>query len=664
MSFEASEHCDDFDGQLNKLVEPPPYIYQPLSDADQQTRFVLLHPGESSDIHIDIKTVDFGDGTDMDYEALSYTWGSQDDPWSVLVHGSDCSTLKVTKNLKKALYELRLKDESRVLWIDAICINQADLDERSKQLRLMAQIYERATRVVAWLGPTSYDSDLALDCFNSINANLAVNWAAGEYEVLRNDTLWADDSETLPCNDQQVLAICNFLYRPWFERLWIWQEIRLGAKRAMLVVGDRNLSWTAFCNAAFLIRHRGMPHTSASARLVPRMEHIHRLCHRQLPMLDALESTRWCKCSDERDRVFTALIIDQDFGSSLAIQSEYAKPTHQVYVEAVSKHLEQHSDLEFLKYLAPEQNMQGLPSWAPDWSAARTVQRLDVSNAAASSQSAACVGMDSTLRCEGIAVAKLAKVVPFQGLDHTLLQGDRLGRKLVQMVDQVTEDEELLRNKDYREVLCRVLTQNNLRNRFAQPIEQQSEACLRETLGMREAALSVKDRQSGRRDLFHICAGRSLCVSDERRFCLAPGAALPGDVIAVLLGCTSAVILRSSAAGTYQVIGEAYYDGVMDGEAVLGPFQDDISIAKQRDNDDAYYHWAYKNESTGELSVDDPRLPELPLDWEKVAHQHDWLYSWFRHKSSGDFRLSYNDPRCDLDALERRGVKFEEFILA
>ena len=94
------------------------------------------------------------------YEALSYVWGT-DNP-SIPAHLSN-ATLAVTGNCHAALRRLRDTDRVRPLWIDSICINQADDDEKSHQVTMMSDIYANACRVYVWLGERTDDSDYALD---------------------------------------------------------------------------------------------------------------------------------------------------------------------------------------------------------------------------------------------------------------------------------------------------------------------------------------------------------------------------------------------------------------------------------------------------------------------------------------------------------------------
>lgn len=665
---QTADHLDRHTARPRYGPALPPYVYQPLEDPDHQIRLMRLLPGDSPNLHITLEIVEFGDGTGLQYEALSYTWGSQENLASVRVDGPRCgprcATLLVTRNLQEALYKLRLKNEARVLWIDAICINQADLIERSKQLILMPPIYENARRVVAWLGPASFDSNLAFDCFQMIKTHIVVDHTRRRLYQLSIDGPWSTSLEILPFDDVQLWALCNFLHRPWFERLWIWQEIRLGAKRAVLLCGERSLSWTEFRDAVTVLDSIALATFPASERLGRRTDAIHQLAlHAHLPLFNAMESARWCKCSDERDRIFTALILDRDGGADLGIRPDYIRSVQEVYTEAVVKHLERSYSLDFLICVERNQRVPGLPSWVPDWSATKNASTLYVSYAAASSRSAAYVSADNVLLAKGIAVTRIAESLPFDGLDDLSLQIGQMDVKLVELENHLVENENAVGRHERSAAFCRVLTQNQVPERDMLSREAVGELYVRDILGMGDQVLSEGRRQKGRYIIHRHCVGRSLCVSDKHHICLAPGAALPGDIVAVLLGCTQAIILRPNADGTHRVIGEAYCDGIMDGEAVLGPLPKDTSILALYDGENATTEWVFRDDNTGETSLHDPRLPELPLDWEEVAYDMDAFYLQFRHRDTGVIRTNHDDPRCDIDALEKRGLRFEEFAL-
>jgi hypothetical protein len=96
-------------------------------------------------------------GSKTTYEALSYCWGDSDvvSPIRFTQHvdSHDSYFLNGTTNLCAALLRLRRPDAPRILWVDAICINQQDNMEKTRQLALMGHIYKQAARVVVWLGP-------------------------------------------------------------------------------------------------------------------------------------------------------------------------------------------------------------------------------------------------------------------------------------------------------------------------------------------------------------------------------------------------------------------------------------------------------------------------------------------------------------------------------
>lgn len=104
------------------------------------------------------KRNDLGGSSDVvipAFEALSYTWGSLQSPETALHCDPDnqITEFSLGQNLACAFRHLRYMDRPRRLWVDAVCINQDDLEERSTQVLRMGPIYSRAQRVLAWIGP-------------------------------------------------------------------------------------------------------------------------------------------------------------------------------------------------------------------------------------------------------------------------------------------------------------------------------------------------------------------------------------------------------------------------------------------------------------------------------------------------------------------------------
>jgi len=131
------------------------------------------------------------------YEALSYTWGGEEKPRSIAIKGQN---LNITANLYEALLHLRTRSLDRIIWIDAICINQENREEQGQQVQLMAMIYSKAHRVLVWLGETTVETEGALE---------DIQHAANE-----NSTRHANKK----INEQAILSL---LQRQWFQRIWV-----------------------------------------------------------------------------------------------------------------------------------------------------------------------------------------------------------------------------------------------------------------------------------------------------------------------------------------------------------------------------------------------------------------------------------------------------------
>ena len=94
------------------------------------------------------------------FEAVSYTWGTDERVRLVIC---DEQQIKVTANCEAVLRQLRLSDRARFLWIDTICIDQSSISERNAQVKLMADVYSKASTVICWLGESSVESDCGFD---------------------------------------------------------------------------------------------------------------------------------------------------------------------------------------------------------------------------------------------------------------------------------------------------------------------------------------------------------------------------------------------------------------------------------------------------------------------------------------------------------------------
>ena len=202
-------------------------LYSPLPTGS--VRLLRLSPpsDEDSGIKCQLVTCSLLDsGRTHPYEALSYVWGSENNKQSIYVGDHE---LPVGVNLYKALSHLRDCFVDRYLWIDAICINQNDKDEKGQQVQSMAKIFAKASRVIVWLGEAADNSNQALE---------VIRMAAEEQHT--NSTIYKTNRQApsnqhptnSAINETNQQAVLRLLERPWFQRIWVsgrqptmWEEV-------------------------------------------------------------------------------------------------------------------------------------------------------------------------------------------------------------------------------------------------------------------------------------------------------------------------------------------------------------------------------------------------------------------------------------------------------
>lgn len=169
-----------------------------------------------------------------DFVALSYSWGDPTDTCDIVVNGH---IAKVTRNLEAALRVLRDKFAIQAgckLWIDAICIQQDNFVEKGREIGRMRSIYQKAADVLVWLGPEANDSGNALDFMNALT---------GCFEVGKEEQLKVTLAEQLKLRGPSVWnSISALMYRSYWPRLWVVQEIAMGSHHTPVLVGNRTVS--------------------------------------------------------------------------------------------------------------------------------------------------------------------------------------------------------------------------------------------------------------------------------------------------------------------------------------------------------------------------------------------------------------------------------------
>jgi hypothetical protein len=268
-----------------KIPKDKHYQYDPLP-TPTSIRLVTVKPAElgmESVVELSMRTVDLLDNPD--YEALSYTWGrpvtvfptmEARDDWTdhPVPISCDDKMLLVTRNLYAYLYQWRKILELSVnppkqiaariqesglslpaeMWIDAVCINQMDVDEKNAQVAMMGRIYNQTRKITVWLGPEDSYTRPALEILFKLSRTPQLRARAASQ---------LDDDDAcsflgLPSmTSSHWWSVFAFLQRSWFRRAWVIQELALSPK-SQIQCGLLTLTWDVLTRACINLTESGL----------------------------------------------------------------------------------------------------------------------------------------------------------------------------------------------------------------------------------------------------------------------------------------------------------------------------------------------------------------------------------------------------------------------
>jgi hypothetical protein len=322
------------------------------------------------------------------YEALSYAWGPLSDTVDVLVVNGHVSTIPVTRNLEEGLRHLRYEDRPRTMWIDALCINQVNLRERSWHVAKMCNIYAAAYRVVVWLGLEADDSAYALNELAKLGKQLDVAYNTEKITILS-----PVDGEPPPRDEttlelrfgkRELEAVAALIDRNWFGRLWIRQEIYV-ASSASVICGRTEVPWDAVARGLFCVWQwpkRDVLEVKVLSRLAARLDLVRLLVDRSRHMSykylrRELAGVHW---TDPRDAVYAVQGMLRSEDRAVGVVPDYSLPPARVYTDVAVRVMQAQESLDVTSSCDMAQHyMEGLPSWVPDWWR-HTNMKMEVSN--------------------------------------------------------------------------------------------------------------------------------------------------------------------------------------------------------------------------------------------------------------------------------------------
>lgn len=560
------------------------YTYTQLSRGDL-IRYIVLAAGRGDDLlvcslhqsHVDAAS----------FEAISYVWGTPDREQTIICDGK---TLKITPNLRDALRRVRLSDRSRSLWADSICINQDDPGERGHQVGLMSRIYGRAEQVLVCLGqaPDGSATDAA-SLVEEVCSRVLATYLKIDLSPESFPDPPADDSMA---RDPRWNSLAHLLAADWFKRGWVVQECGL-ARSAVLLWGSSEIPWAAFMRT-WLYAERLYKSAGPAAILQPSWESIffglnnmHSAAfaatyrpesaawfpagHRTVATspLQMIRDSGGLALADERDRIFAfqslaRRITDTRFRPETP---DYGMSLWEVYLGFAKRYVLDTGDLALLNFVHHDEwTIDEAPvSWCPQW---------------------------NVVVYEGGLVTELGNVMS-PSLPPRLLGDVLCVRGVVFDVVSTTSDE--LSKQTRIEDIGRIWNSWKTIGSPSEPAgkdsglgafanclaagdplaplmpvrwERHFAAYVRELARVtacndRELPEGLASDDGGdiawaHFQVAHMIDKRRLVVTDRGYYGLAPGLSRGGDVVAVVDGALTPLILREKSPGHYRVVGEVY----------------------------------------------------------------------------------------------------------
>ena len=621
------------------------------------------------------------------YEALSYAWGSNEISVDICVEElEEVRTLAVTLNLAEALQYLRHEEKSRILWIDAICVDQQNVEERGHQVSRMADIYRVASPVIVWLGPESASSARAMAELTALGSTVRIDWATTEIikvgglnqvnmkvALLSGEEYqgWRAEPSLSYKGYSVSQSIEQLLDRLWFKRLWIWQEVRLAENGVEILCGDKTMQWEKFRNATWCI---GLKSSSWDSKLYNVVSQVSDMCYYSGPLSsleNILRRTRNCQYSDPRDRIYAILNLANPSDVS-GLEADYSKSTEEVFQNVVLNYLSTRDTLDILSQ-CEMRSLKAIkvPSWVPDWTVPNECEPLMGSKASWGSKSHAQFNNKGVLKVTARCVATI-DAIPDGGYELADVESQAfLEDKFIDTVRKLMGELRWNRWKDnanaddvsIMDALCRTLCCNRFSELYIPPIQglprfQESQEYVSSIIKSDASPHYVPYYDS----VVSSTKGRAFFTTKEGHIGLAPRRSRAGDQVCIVLGCQSPLVLRANEFGNHTVLGECYLHGVRDGAGLLGTLLSNWARVDYYDPDLRYYYDAFINHSTGAIQVEDPRLGPLPPGWRIANHKKRHVYNRYLSEATRNLKTHF-DPRMSPEALKARGIHLQEFRL-
>ena len=351
-------------------------VYRGL-ETTKTIRLIILHPGMSKEkLFCTLKHAELDHEFTNSYECLSYCWGDRRSARTLHIsndfeedgRNSTATVVPVTSNLHSALLNLRHHSEPRTMWIDALCINQVDPNECSRQVSMMREIYSQAKRVIVWLGSQSREFDTCLADADMVKMR---------YE----DAEQTNVSDTIklhkPLLDDGSYHVDMPLFRnEYFIRAWVLQEV-YNAKEVSVLYGNKMIPWNLIlrlneCIARSTIysnpvAKNAMPPLfaelfapSENPDMFPTYSTTYSAQSVRNGILDVILEGLDLEATDPRDKIFALLSFGKETSDFTChppeIRPDYTKTSAQVFADFTKWWIQTHQSLRILSAVHVSRN--------------------------------------------------------------------------------------------------------------------------------------------------------------------------------------------------------------------------------------------------------------------------------------------------------------------
>ena len=594
------------------------FTYPRLSE-DEKTRLMILEPGEPDD-KLECHLKHIHSLQDHEYEALSYVWGETSTNHVIQCLGMN---IQITANLEGALRQLRHGNRPRVLWVDAICIAQDDKAERSRQVRIMQEIYANARQVVVWLGQSSDGDSRAFVSLQSLKTQL--NYQDDSWFLIRlgwyrdrSGRVFSGGAHRSMLTDIDYEHLITLLRREWFRRTWVIQEVA-SSQNVTVYCGDQYIPWEILADVYMTMGDHFLPvsqlggaEAHKSLENITAIERARRSQSGPLSMslFHILVATSFCECTDQRDRIFAVVGLAKDWVERKVLMPDYntrEEAVLEVFKDFAIADSNHHKDLRALSCASGPGANSLLPSWVPDWRRienahpfTRYSDRTKFCASGGMKPEAWHTNNKTILHVTGMQVDSIAvlgsepaftKAIAMFEINMAKASALKQSFLWLQECCALSQDNNGNVTPKRHNEIWRTLTCGLTGEAFPAPFRYseyftkymnfmssaadrfegyltESQTTVNEVRGLDEINPHFQTHAIIEASLDRWSSRRRFSVTSNGRLACVPKGSRKGDAICILFGGEVPYVLRPTGDGFYTVVGECYVDNIMHGESL------------------------------------------------------------------------------------------------